>query len=361
MTILISFFEGERFRKVLVIFLFFAITISSELITIFFNNIEPMDDVYSAAANDGGNFSALITFFIVLAIKMWRRKREIAINGVLSFMHILIVVVCFSPTALIIVNGIMQGSFTRIEVIVVFSFLLLLILFYITFEITDAVYRQNQKYQFEEQRHQLMQEYYARVEAQQHEIRTMKHDLKNQLIALSGYQNEETEPHFDNQINSLIERLSVSTKYDFTAHSGMNALFGAKLQRAEREGIICEFDVKMPEDIRMDETDLAVLTGNILDNAIEACGFCTEKKYIRLQCIYHNGSLIISSENSTDGRMNDTYTRKSDKINHGLGMKSIQSVVKKYNGQMHYEFLPHHFTISLTLFEEQADRECFGS
>lgn len=213
----------------------------------------------------------------------------------------------------------------------------------------EETYAQNQQLALEQQHYQLRDEYYRQVEAHQKEIRMIKHDLKNQLLVLNA-------AVADSPLDPLIQRLSQQTRYDFTAHAAVNAILGAKYQQAAQEHIICEFEARLPEDMRIASTDLAALTGNILDNAIEACRYCENRRYIRFRCLYHNGSLVVSCENSTDGKVRSIKTRKRDVFKHGIGMESIMAVVNRYDGEMQYEFAAYHFTINLTLFEIPVTR-----
>lgn len=115
--------------------------------------------------------------------------------------------------------------------------------------------------------------------------------------------------------------------------------------------IICEFDAKLPADIGISDNDLSAVVGNVLDNAIEACRYCSDRKYIQFALIHFNHSLILTSENSTDGKANSIRTRKKDELNHGIGMNSIQQIAKKYHGDCQHWFDDHSFRLELTLFE----------
>ncbi len=78
-----------------------------------------------------------------------------------------------------------------------------------------------------------------------------------------------------------------------------------------------------------------------MDNAIEA----TEKssnKTINFATDHINTYDVITITNSCDTppkiKGNDLETTKKNKINHGLGIKSIQKVLKQYNGDCQWEY-----------------------
>ena len=88
--------------------------------------------------------------------------------------------------------------------------------------------------------------------------------------------------------------------------------------------------------------DLTALFSNLLDNAVDAAKNIPNS-FIELNISAHNhDSIVISMVNSCK---KDPFTRshrltstKKDKQNHGYGMKSIERVIKKYNGYSRFYF-----------------------
>lgn len=93
----------------------------------------------------------------------------------------------------------------------------------------------------------------------------------------------------------------------------------------------------------MDIMDISALFGNILDNAIENTMKVEEKekRLIHLTITTQKGFLRIRTENYFNGELKIKnglpVTLKSDKLNHGLGLKSIKAIVEKYHGSMTFD------------------------
>ncbi len=89
----------------------------------------------------------------------------------------------------------------------------------------------------------------------------------------------------------------------------------------------------------MDEIDIYSLFGNMLENALECEQkvFPKENRFISLIAQQANGVLSIRAENYYKGdavvKDGTVITTKTDKNYHGFGMKSMQRIVDKYNGQ----------------------------
>ena len=88
----------------------------------------------------------------------------------------------------------------------------------------------------------------------------------------------------------------------------------------------------------MEDKDICALIGNMLENAIEASDKVISNKYIGFSIIEKSNSLFIHCENTYEVmpiRKGDSFlTSKKGARWHGIGMKNIQSIVKKYNGTM---------------------------
>ena len=85
--------------------------------------------------------------------------------------------------------------------------------------------------------------------------------------------------------------------------------------------------------------DLCVLLGNLLDNAIEACGKLEkEKRRIQLSIKLVKNQLFIRTENPFEGKLkwqgSRLLTQKTDENNHGIGLENVKRVVEKYHGTL---------------------------
>lgn len=115
--------------------------------------------------------------------------------------------------------------------------------------------------------------------------------------------------------------------------------------------IICRSssDISGIEDI-----DLCVLLGNILDNAIEACEKSSEKN-IEVSIYSDSTKLIITVINNIDfSVLNDNpelNTSKTDISSHGYGVKTIKSIAEKYNGQASFYEENNKFVCQINLFK----------
>ena len=97
------------------------------------------------------------------------------------------------------------------------------------------------------------------------------------------------------------------------------------------------------------------MLSNIIDNSIDAVVKLTEnQKIMTLKIKYINDYLIITATNPTNKEftskeLSSIKTTKSDKENHGYGLKIIQAICKKYNGHFELNYQNHNFIVSIMI------------
>lgn len=176
------------------------------------------------------------------------------------------------------------------------------------------------------------------------------HDIRNLLFAVSGYISigkydkaqakitqicKSLEHNKENGIkisgNLLIENLLLAKK-------SIMDLYGIKFIYADL------LSCKIPIDI----SDLCSLIGNALDNAIEACVKITdeEKRWVKIVFSDFRTYLTISVSNSVSACGSSSATCHSKS---GLGVKSIKSVIDKYNGILYTSMNDQTFFMSMNL------------
>ena len=350
-----AFFNGKAYQRGLVAVLFIVFSIISEgILLILARLILPVDNLldFVSSGGIGNRIAMLINFLMVFSFWSARKKRDISIQRNFSILQLLISSICILSIGILIISVTGTEQFVTRDIILIISFVLLLILFYLSFEMSDNLSKKNQEFQLQKQRHELLEDYYQQVEKHQQEVRKIKHDLKNQLYSIVGYLDANKEDDANQQINQLINQLDSNELPSFTQHTGLNALLRLHFRTMKETGITCEFEIKCPETMTFSDSDLSSLIGNILDNDREACEHSSTRKYVQLKLVYFNHSLVGSCENSTDSKVTTLTTRKKYKSSHGFGLKSIRQIVEKYHGKLNYAIDDYSFKLTFNLFEQ---------
>ena len=171
----------------------------------------------------------------------------------------------------------------------------------------------------------------------------MRHDFKHTIATLDDLSVKgdlQAIRDYLNQYKSLQpEREAMS----FCRNVPVNAILNYYAHLSEEMNIAMDLEIDMPNEPGIPDVELCSLLGNVLENAILACGDVPEpERSIDLAVRIKGGSnLIIVCTNSFDGnpRIKDGKYLSTRRGGSGLGLKSIASTAAKYGGiaRFHHE------------------------
>ena len=200
-------------------------------------------------------------------------------------------------------------------------------------------------------------EHYKALAESSYELRRFKHDFKNMSIAIEKLLDDEEHSEalqlFKQYNNTLEHSNGFCIMYD-TGNGIADALLSDKQQKALTCNCNIVFQGAIPLNYLM-PTDICVILGNTLDNAIEACEKCktTEPLTITVTCNCNSGFMFLSITNPISEKVNisNNYitTTKENKTLHGFGLYSLHSVVKKYDGKIELKSTDTTFTANIDL------------
>lgn len=179
------------------------------------------------------------------------------------------------------------------------------------------------------------------------EARRLCHDMKNHLAALCG--TIEKSQCTDQYLSKLMEDLTAFEVPAYTGNPILDGLLAHKNAVAQKNAI--DFTVqlgKWPDGILQD-TDITVILGNLLDNAIDASKKIpdSDMRAILLKTVPSAGHLCIVISNYYTGEISWVRengqmpaTTKQDTKLHGIGLSSVKHALDKYDGALSLELRP---------------------
>ena len=193
---------------------------------------------------------------------------------------------------------------------------------------------------------------YQMLTEQYRQSERLRHDMKNHIIALSALSRNKELEKIEDYLKNM-EGIVLDAGGDMTGNKTVDALLYQKRRRAEEENIKWECDVQMPKGCCINEFDLCVLFGNILDNALEACERMQhgEDRFINIQAKIVKKCFLLEVKNSMDmtEKYIDGFTSKGNSQEHGIGLLNVGDVVNKYNGAVNAEAENGIFVISILM------------
>ncbi len=222
---------------------------------------------------------------------------------------------------------------------------LLLVVNYVIFEVYDWISRDAELR--EQNRLYAQQLEFCSQQAEEREslcleIRRIRHDLKKHLSVLLEMvrigQRNETEKY----IAQLLDD-GVGDRPKEVSRSGnivVDSLINNTYALAQKDNIHFNINVFIPASLPFESGHLAIILGNLMENALEACrGIKEGNRFINLDISYAKEVFQLSIRNNYQKkRKKDTIghylTTKNDTTYHGLGLSSINHAVANYQGQV---------------------------
>jgi len=286
------------------------------------------------------NLLALFIAFIVRAVMRGYKKDTInQFNLITVLMPIQSIIICFVVSFYSINDVGVQVSPLGIVSILVSLSLVFVALFIVKKLQQSIIYKGEFEVAQERLKNQIEQ--YEKLNQAQNEIRAVRHDLSNTLIAISGFLKdghvEDALKHISS-ISSSVDRTAAITN---TGVPALDAIVGAKIDKAEKSGVRIISKINIDCSLNIDSFDLAGIVANALDNAIEGILRSNDgiERDISLTISTLSDFISIFIENHSSGSVRDDFrTSKPDMANHGFGIKQIKTVAKKYNGDVRIKY-----------------------
>lgn len=178
--------------------------------------------------------------------------------------------------------------------------------------------------------------YYEDLQKNYDMNKALSHDLKNHITLIYTMLEENKVNEAMDYIQGVYHKIG-TFKAVKTEREILNFIIDSKLFNTKELKIRYVIDINDNLDF-MDNIDLCILLGNLLDNCIEAVEK-VDNRFIELIIDKNKNIVFISLRNTFDSKLlkyeNGEYiTNKSDGKNHGIGMKNIESIINKYNGDI---------------------------
>jgi len=187
------------------------------------------------------------------------------------------------------------------------------------------------------------QDRYTALQDQDKETRKVRHDMKMQIISgisLIEDQNYDLAAKHFSTMMGIIKKIDENSSV-ITGNDMIDANISMLLTNANYKNVNLKIEGLIPTNLAFSTVDLTSLFMNLFQNAFEATSMNLENQYILAKIKAKEDLLYIKIENSFDGKLTVGpfglfESKKKSKLNHGFGTKSINEIVKKYDGDVEW-------------------------
>ena len=184
--------------------------------------------------------------------------------------------------------------------------------------------------------------------------RIARHDLRHHITLIDHYLMQGQLDELHDYLASYEKSLALDHQILFCKNRTVNLIVSFFAQQADYYQILFNVRANLPEKLKMEELDLSILLGNLIENAIDECKRPELKDPVIDLAINTQGEILyLTLQNSSVSipAKKDSQTFYSQKAGgSGLGLVSARQIVEKYNGTLQTSYDEHHFSVSLILY-----------
>ncbi len=182
--------------------------------------------------------------------------------------------------------------------------------------------------------------------------RKRAHEYKNQIMCMEALLSKKEYEQLEKYIGEIGGKLTDTDSNINTNNTLIDAIINTKYREMEERGILLVLKFNEMADLWVEDGDIVVILSNLLNNAIEACEKC-DPKTVKLKLMKEPDDIIIAVRNTFNGeiskRGDELQTLKSEKEEHGLGIKNIIEAVEKYGGSYSINYDDKEFVFSICI------------
>lgn len=182
--------------------------------------------------------------------------------------------------------------------------------------------------------------HFEKVRQSDTEMKMLRHDMKNHIICLNNLYKSKKYDEMGEYLGQLTDAIKEIESPIITGNEIADAIISEKLTEAKNNNA----EIKIDGDfggLSISSIHLCTILSNLLDNAIEAVvSVPKEDRKINLQIRKTGSFMYISIKNPTGDYVktsDNMQTKKSDRNNHGLGLKNVRKAVSDCGGTFYLE------------------------
>ena len=195
--------------------------------------------------------------------------------------------------------------------------------------------RQKQIIDFYKIQEQELDQYAVEVETIYNQMRGIRHDYRNHMQVMQTLMQKDAVAELDDYMKQLTNELNQVDTIIQTGNTMIDAIVNTKLTTAKHQGIELFATAIAPKELQIEHVDLAIILGNLLNNAIEATmkeNKTSEDHFIRLYLAPMKSTLYISVTNTMAENPKPSFLSLKRMNKRGYGLSRIDQTVKKNQG-----------------------------
>ncbi len=197
-------------------------------------------------------------------------------------------------------------------------------------------------------------EYYDALRDQMGEVRAIRHDVRHFVGVIRQLTEARRYEELTGFLNDYVEKADPTPLPVFCENIVANSILGYYSLCLKKRDIPFRCTCQIPAHLSISDSDLCIVLGNALENAMEACEKLEvhQTRYVAAEARSITDQFLIKITNTYDGIVNqrdDSLLSIKGGASHGLGLQNIKKVVNASGGIVKTEHSAETFTLMVAL------------
>jgi hypothetical protein len=224
-----------------------------------------------------------------------------------------------------------DGDRTALYLAETIGIIFISIVVFLYYDMTVNLYEHKHRQELSETVSRGDMKYYRAVKSNLETLLALDHDISRHTAVLTrlieGGKHTEALRYMSSLGASVKTALAGRTGFVNTNDPVIGAILFDRLRRAEELGVGAELNIRIPDIVAVDGTDLTVIIGNTLDNALDALALLPSDsaRILDINLSQFGYYFFYEISNSFD-------KGKRKKTGRGYGLRNVEAVVDRYGG-----------------------------
>lgn len=243
-------------------------------------------------------------------------------------------------------TALLAGASAAVVIVETVGLLFINLVICIYVEVLNRAYARQQEAVLARQQLQLRESYYQDLVERQEETRALWHDIKKYMGAMELLVDQDKREEAQACLEGLQRSFERAQNIFNTGNPSVDSILAYGLKKAEEAQAKLRCKTWIDSRLDVPASDLFVIIGNTLDNAVEACGALPEgeARWIDVSLTQKNHLLRYEIRNPYA----PSSAREKKRI-HGYGLKNVETCVQRHNGTMTVRKEEGYYTVLIVL------------
>ncbi len=342
--------------------LIFLISCIDYIIEVFIKFIDSIDikDEWAWLISNISSIAVYGCIYIVRENRKWKSSSKIQVLRNIILYGGIILMAITMPMTISGLNFFAEKSenleqINSIRLLSAMSMIGMLMLVMFVIYINDTNKKIKQYLERERELKETQKKYYEAMLQKDEDTKKFRHDVSNHIICLRELAEREELGEVKQYIDEMQgQMIKIQKRCYSIGNSVIDAVLNYYLPMLQ-EGVEIKVRGYLEEELSISDVELCTIFSNIVQNSVEELKQQqNKKKYLEIKIHTGKEDFTIEVCNSAQGKKQKgkggfTETSKSDKKNHGIGLKNVKETVKKNKGIFRWQSTTEEFRVKVIL------------